>query len=705
MFDPDTTPVDILTKSEARLELTRLCMEIKFHDQRYYTQDDPAISDADYDAMCQRNKAIEDRFPALIRKDSPSKTVGASVGTKFDKITHKRPMLSLDNAFNDGDVEDFVGRVKRFLAKDKDIMAGGDVALTAEPKIDGLSLAIRYEQGKFIEAATRGDGTVGENVTRNALTIADVPKILTGTGWPDVLEVRGEVYMSKPDFEALNNAQELAGKKIFANPRNAAAGSLRQLDTAITASRALKFFAYAWGEVSENPADTQWQAIDKFKTWGFDVNPLMKRCDNVAQAVAHYKVIEEQRATLPYDIDGVVYKVDRLDWQARLGMVARAPRWAIAHKFPAEKATTTILGIDIQVGRTGALTPVARLEPVTVGGVVVSNATLHNRDEIERLGVRIGDTVIIQRAGDVIPQVVEVILDKRPTDTHAFSFPTTCPKCDSLAVAEGDDIVVRCTGGLICPAQRVERLKHFVSRNAFDIDGLGDKQIEQFFDKGWIETPADIFKLEARNKLEGNVLQKWEGWGDLSAANLFTAIENRRTIDFDKCLFALGVRHMGQQTAKLLARNYSTPNAFISAMELAGEGDMITLADLLAIDGIGEVVAGTIIDFFREDHNKTAVADLLSVLNVQELEPVASDSPVTGKTVVFTGALTQMSRSEAKASAEALGAKVSGSVSKKTDIVVAGPGAGSKLKKAEILGVSTMTEEEWITYIGDFTPS
>jgi len=775
-----------LTEAEARKELARLAMDIAFHDQKYHGEDEPVISDADYDALRHRNDAIEKQFPALIREDSPTKRVGAAPKQeKFAKVTHARPMLSLDNAFNEDDVIDFEGRIRRFLGLSDD----QTVLLTAEPKIDGLSLALRYEKGTLVVAATRGDGMVGENVTVNAKTIKNIPHRLAGKGWPDVLEVRGEVYMGKVDFTALNTRQEDAGNKVFANPRNAAAGSLRQLDVSITKSRPLKFFAYAWGEVSDMPEKTQMGMINLFKAWGFDVNPLMQAFEGAGGVVAHYKLIEEQRASLDYDIDGVVYKVDRLDWQGRLGMVARAPRWAIAHKFPAEKATTVLQDIDIQVGRTGALTPVAKLAPVTVGGVMVSNATLHNRDEIERLDVRVGDTVVIQRAGDVIPQVVSVVLEKRPAGSVPFAFPEACPACGSHAEATDDDVVVRCTGGLICPAQQIERLRHFVSRGAFDIEGLGIKQVEQLFERGWIAEPADIFTLREKNTAEGEALQKWEGWGELSVSNLFSAIEERRDIDFHRMIFGLGIPGIGLETAKLLARHFSTPEGMSAYLEKSleisiGLGDGLsaheisafnyclqtfghlkefaaalapsdlfnastglvalirkrlermeagilkadavrisrlrTVAaldvrlslgkvsqlyalnqELAAIDGIGGDVILSLADFYLEKKNRDVFSRLLAQLNVKEVEGQAEDSPVSGKIVVFTGTLVELTRAEAKAKAEVLGAKVSGSVSKKTDIVVAGPGAGSKLKKAQDLGVQVMSEAEWIAYISN----
>ena len=691
-------------KREAKKELERLAKLILHHDILYHTNDAPEISDAEYDKLRLRNNAIEAQFPNFIRDDSPSKRVGAPTlfdatevkQTKgFDKIKHVRPMLSLDNAFNDEDVNDFVGRVKRFLGLGEEIT----VALTAEPKIDGLSLALRYEKGRLVSAATRGDGETGENVTANALTIKDVPQALSGDNWPDVLEVRGEVYMAKSDFVALNAEQEAKGAKIFANPRNAAAGSLRQLDTNITAMRPLKFFAYAWGDISHVPAAHQMEMVQLFKTWGFVINPLMGMFDETSGVLERYRLIERERSTLDYDIDGVVYKVDRLDWQDRLGMVARAPRWAIAHKFPAEKAITIVRDIDVQVGRTGALTPVAKLEPITVGGVVVSNATLHNRDEIKRLDVRVGDTVTIQRAGDVIPQVVSVDISKRPDDAIAYIFPVVCPVCNSTAIAEGDDVVVRCTGGMICEAQKIEGLRHFVSRNAFDIDGMGEKQIVQFHERGWINEFADIFKLEAKNDAASNPIQKWEGWGDLSVRNLMQAISARRNIEFDRFLFALGVRYLGQQTAKLFARHYADFETFITAMDKAINGDELAVAELIDIDGVGEKMAETFFRFFRDTENRRIISNLAAELTIIPLELQSMDSPVAGKIVVFTGSLEKMSRNEAKAKAESLGAKVAGSVSKKTDIVVAGPGAGSKLKKAQDLDVQTLSEDAWLALI------
>jgi DNA ligase (NAD+) len=600
-------------------------------------------------------------------------------------------------------VADFVGRIRRFLGLGED----EPVAVTAEPKIDGLSASIRYEKGRIVHGATRGDGQTGEDVTRNLLTLEDIPETLPGTGWPEVLEVRGEVYMSHEDFAALNRRQEGAGKPVYKNPRNAAAGSLRQIDPAMTAQRPLQFFAYAWGEVSERLADTQFEAVLRLSEWGFATNPMMQRCHGVDDLVAVYRDIEARRATLGYDIDGVVYKVDRLDWQERLGFVARAPRWAIAHKFPAEQATTVLEAIDIQVGRTGALTPVARLKPVTVGGVVVTNATLHNQDEIERKDIRVGDTVVIQRAGDVIPQVVKVVDPDREGRGAPFVFPTVCPVCGSQALREHDprtaklDAVRRCTGGLICAAQLKERLKHFVSRKAFDIEGLGTRQIEAFHEEGLIREPADIFTLRARNEAGGITppLQEREGFGETSIANLFAAIESRRTIGLGRLLNALGIRHVGENTAQLLARTYGSWTAFRNAAERLA--DKAVRAEMLGIDGIGNAAVEALDQYFTEPHNRDLLDRLAAQLTIQDAEAVSSDSPVAGKTVVFTGTLERMTRDEAKAKAQSLGAKVSGSVSSKTDYLVAGPGAGSKAKKAAELGVTTLSEDEWFALVGE----
>ena len=694
----ENRPKSGLTELEAAAELEWLAEEIRRHDEAYYQNDEPAISDAEYDSLRQRNDALEAEFPDLVRSNSPSKRVGAAPSEKFGKVRHAVSMLSLGNAFADDDVSEFVTRIRRFLKLDDD----EPVEITAEPKIDGLSISLRYKNGKLVQAATRGDGQEGENVTRNCETIADIPRFVLAEDFPEVFEVRGEIYMSHNDFAALNEKQSQAGAKVFANPRNAAAGSLRQLDPAITAQRPLRFFAYAWGQVEQLPAHTQHGVLDAFARWGFPVNPLTKLCASVEELLAHYRNIEEQRAILGYDIDGVVYKVNRLEWQERLGFVSRSPRWAIAHKFTAEKATTILEGIDIQVGRTGALTPVARLRPVTVGGVVVSNATLHNEDEIARKDIRIGDTVIIQRAGDVIPQVLAHVPDKRLEGSVDYSFPVTCPACDSHAVREVNektgkiDAVRRCTGGLICPAQRVERLKHFVSRNAFDIEGMGDKVIQEFYDDGLIQSPQDIFTLKERDERSFKKLKDREGWGKSSVDNLFAAIDERRRIGFDRFMFALGIRHVGETTARTLARSYGTPIQLIEAMNNARDHSSDAYADLVNIDGIGDVVARAVAEFFAEPHNLTVVQELASEhLDIQPLEAVATGSPVSGKTIVFTGSLERMTRDEAKAMAERLGGKVAGSVSKKTDLVVAGPGAGSKLKKAEELGVEVITEDQW----------
>ncbi len=692
-------PVESLTQAQAKQELARLAELIRHHDQLYYRQDAPEISDAEYDALRQRNEALETRYPKLVRADSPSRRVGAAPVEGFGKVRHRIPMLSLGNAFDDDDVIDFVERVHRFLGLGEEVR----LEFTAEPKIDGLSISIRYRDGRLVEAATRGDGAEGENVTQNVRTIAEIPHALKGRKVPAVIDVRGEIYMSHKDFARLNAEQAEAGAKVFANPRNAAAGSLRQLDPAITKARPLRFFAYAWGEASALPAETQSGVYEAFAKWGLPVNPLARVCKGADALIAYYTKIAEDRAKLAYDIDGVVYKVNRLDLQERLGFVSRSPRWAIAHKFPAQQAMTILNGIDIQVGRTGALTPVAKLEPVTVGGVVVSNATLHNEDEIARKDVRIGDAVIVQRAGDVIPQIVGVVLDKRPKGAKAFKFPDRCPICDSHAVRETNektgkvDVVRRCTGGLICPAQRVERLKHFVSRNAFDIEGLGEKSIQAFYDDKLIQSPEDIFTLQARDAKVETKLEEREGWGPQSAQKLFAAIAARRQIALDRFIFALGIRHVGETTARLLARFYGTIDAFLAAMCEAGKGkETDAYKELDAIEGIGEVVAEAIADFFAEPHNVRVVEDLLKEVSPQPLEARDTSSPVAGKTVVFTGTLETLTRSEAKAQAERLGAKVAGSVSKKTDYVVAGADAGSKLAKARELGVAIIDEQAWV---------
>ena len=686
------TPVEDLMELDALVELKRLAKEIAAHDIAYHQKDAPRVSDAEYDALSQRNDAIEALFPKFIRPNSPSRHVGAPVASGFGKVTHARPMLSLGNAFSDEDVVEFFDRIRRFLS----LSANDLVEVTGEPKIDGLSVSLRYEKGEFVSAATRGDGMVGENITENMRTIADFPKIILAPNLPDVLEVRGEVYMAKVDFAALNQRQEQTGRKLFANPRNAAAGSLRQLDTTITASRKLSLFVYAIGEVSGPIGKSQWALFENLKAWGFKVNPQTKLCSDAEELVVHYNSVGEKRAGLDYDIDGMVYKVNRFDWQERLGFVSRAPRWAIAHKFPAEKAQTTLNSIDIQLGRTGVLTPVARLEPVTVGGVVVSNATLHNDDEIKRLDARVGDAVIIQRAGDVIPQIVEVLLDKRPALSVPFEFPIQCPACGSAVVQEEVEVAKRCSGGLICPAQAIERLRHFVSRNAFDIEGLGGKHIETFWHDGLIKTPADIFRLPQKIKDSG----KRDGWGDQSLENLETALEDKKNIKLPRFIFALGIPQIGQATALTLAKQYGSLAGWRRAMDLAKDHASDSYQDLINIDGIGSSTAAGILLFFAEDQNRAVVDDLDYLLSVQEfIAPDEDSSLVAGKTVVFTGTLETLGRSEAKVKAETLGAKVAGSVSKKTDIVIAGPGAGSKLKKAEELGIQIMTEQEWIELI------
>ncbi|MFN4025060.1 MAG: NAD-dependent DNA ligase LigA [Hyphomonas sp.] len=693
-------PVEALSEAEAAAELERLAGLIADADAAYYQNDAPELTDAEYDGLRQRNLAIETRFPQLKREDSPTERVGAEAGDGFAKARHSAPMLSLENAFTDEDVADFAARIRRFLA----LPADAALAFTVEPKIDGLSLSLTYENGKLTRAATRGDGQTGEDVTVNARTLEDIPARLKGKGWPASIEIRGEVYMTKAAFAALNDREGAAGRKTFANPRNAAAGSLRQLDVEITKSRPLRFFAYAWAAASEAFAETQSGAVQAFSDWGFVTNPRMVRIETIEEVIAYYRQIETQRAVLDYDIDGVVYKVDRLDWQQRLGFVSRAPRWAIAHKFPAEKAVTTLTGIDIQVGRTGSLTPVARLEPVNVGGVVVSNATLHNEDEIARLGVKPGDRVEIQRAGDVIPQVLRVV---EAGKGKAWSMPDTCPVCGSAAVREIDDagredVRRRCTGGLICPAQAVERLKHFVSRKALDIDGLGEKQVQLFFEKGVLRAPQDIFRLKANIAGAGlPPLDEWEGFGAQSAKKLYNAIDARRKVPFARFLNGLGIRHVGQTTSQQFARAFLSWQSFWRAVVAAAEGGpgSEAYADLTGIDGVGQAAARALMAFEAEPHNRDMLAALLEEVEIEDEVPPATGSPVTGKTVVFTGTLEQMTRDEAKARASALGAKVAGSVSAKTDIVVAGPGAGSKLAKAEQLGLKVMTEAEWLAFI------
>jgi len=699
----------MISEADAAKELGRLAQQIAYHNERYHAEDAPEISDAEYDALVRRNAELESLFPHLIRPDSPSRAVGASPSGHLAKVAHARPMLSLDNAFADEDISDFVGRVRRFLS----LAENAEVALTAEPKIDGLSCSLRYERRQLVQAATRGDGQVGEDVTANVRTIADaeIPKRLPADA-PDLFEIRGEIYMDRGDFDALNHQQAATGGKIFANPRNAAAGSLRQKDAAITAARPLRFFPHGWGEASSLPGETQSAVVAAIVGWGFRDTGLFVRADGADEALAHYRRIEAMRADLPFDIDGVVYKVDRLDWQARLGFVAKAPRWAIAHKFPAERAQTTLEKIDIQVGRTGKLTPVARLKPVTVGGVVVQNATLHNADEIARLGVRPGDRIVVQRAGDVIPQIVENLTRGEPREP--WPFPDHCPECGSEAVREEGEVDVRCTGGLICPAQRVERLRHFVSRNAMDIEGLGGTHVESFFADGLISSPADIYLLTS-DKLIGR-----EGWGEISANKLIEAIERSRTRSLDRFLFALGIRHVGQVTARDLARRYHTLENLRAVIGAAveqrhalhpavGESDekfrlraAKEMAAIIETPGIGPEVADALVAFFAEPHNQEVIAALLA----NGVAPAAvvhetRASQVSGQTVVFTGSLETLSRDEAKAQAESLGAKVSGSVSAKTDLVVAGPGAGSKLKKAAELGIRVIDEQQWAEIVAD----
>ncbi|WP_421729246.1 NAD-dependent DNA ligase LigA [Brevundimonas sp.] len=767
-------PVEDLTPEAAAAELARLAKAMARADF-LYAEAAPQLTDAEYDALKARNLAIEARFPDLIRADSPSRKVGAPVSAQFSEVRHGVPMLSLDNAFDDTDVTDFAARIRRFLKLDP----LQPLAFVAEPKIDGLSANIRYEHGVLVQGATRGDGKTGEDITANLRTIRDIPARLSGSGWPDLIEVRGEVYAPNEGFDAFNAAAEAEGRRTYANPRNFAAGSLRQIDPKVTAQRPLNFFAYAWGEVSAPFAETQAEALAAFESWGFKVNPRSQRVDGADGLIDIYRGLETDRASLGYDIDGVVYKVDRLDWQARLGFVSRSPRWAIAHKFPAQQATTVLEGIDIQVGRTGSLTPVARLHPVTVGGVVVRNATLHNEDEIARKDLRIGDTVVLQRAGDVIPQIVEVVRERRPADAAPYVFPTHCPVCGSEAVREGDDVRRRCTGGLICNAQLIERLKHFVSRRAFDIEGLGEKQLIAFHERGWITQPADIFRL-ARDAEKLDALRAEDGYGETSVKNLIAGIDARRVISLERLIFALGIRDIGDQTSLLLARHFGSWTAFYAAgleaasgipspewtqlseghgvsartlaimcearlpvgdpwpeapidqklalafpgvatparralallatdwasvVELARiareDGPSMTLGEIAGIAGVGPVAARALAEFFHEDHNRQVVDALIAELTtVEDAERPRNDSPVAGKTVVFTGSLERFTRDEAKARAESLGAKVSGSVSKKTDYVVAGPGAGSKLADAEKHGVAVLTEDEWLALIG-----
>jgi len=699
-----------LTEAQAKAELKRLATEIAAHDKRYYQQDKPTITDAAYDALRERNAAIEKRFPALIRADSPSRRIGAAPTGRFKKVRHAVPMLSLDNAMQQQDVIDFVARIRRFLK----LGEHEKITFSAEPKIDGLSMSLRYEHGELVTAATRGDGTEGEDVTANIKTLKDVPHRLHGRQVPPVCEVRGEVYMTKEAFLELNERQKKAGEPIFANPRNSAAGSLRQKDPSVTASRPLGFFAYAWGEMSEMPADSQSGMIEWFESCGFKTNPLTKVCHSLDQLLAFHRQIEERRAKLDYDIDGVVYKVDRIDWQERLGFVSRSPRWAIAHKFPAERAITVLKDIEIQVGRTGAFTPVGKLEPVGVGGVIVQNVTLHNEDYIKGIGgdgepirgghdLRIGDTIVIQRAGDVIPQVVDVVIGKRPHDAKPYHFPTKCP-ChlhtpvvrETTATGE-EGARARCTGEFACPFQKIEHLKLFCSRRAFDIEGLGEKQIEFFFEQGWIKEPADIFTLPARNR--HIKLEEVEGYGETSVRNLFAAIELRREISLDRFIFALGMRHVGETTALALARGYGSWKAFQAAAMKVAKSDEEAIAEMDALDQIGDTVIESIKDYFGENHNRGIVERLTKEVTILDAEKPKAHSAIAGKTVVFTGALEKMTREEAKAQAERLGAKAAGSVSKKTDFVVAGPGAGSKLGDAKKLGIKVLSEDEWLKLI------
>jgi DNA ligase (NAD+) len=699
-----------LSKAQAKTEHMRLTLELEGHDRRYYQDDAPSVSDAEYDALRQRFNAIEKRFPELVSSDSPSQKVGAAPSGRFRKVRHSLPMLSLDNAFAEEDVSEFVGRIVRFLKLPDD-----KIDFSAEPKIDGLSMSLRYEGGELVTAATRGDGAEGEDVTANIKTLREVPHKLKGRRLPAICEVRGEVYMTKGDFLKLNERQKAAGGQIFANPRNSAAGSLRQKDPSITASRPLGFFAYAWGEVSESLAGTQAGMIKWFEHAGFTTNPLTKLCHSVEELLAFHRQIETQRSHLDYDIDGVVYKVDRIDWQDRLGFVSRVPRWAIAHKFPAERAVTVLRDIELQVGRTGALTPVAKLEPVGVGGVIVQNATLHNEDYIKGIGakgeplregrdIRIGDTVVIQRAGDVIPQVVDVVLNKRPRDAEPYHFPKKCPcplHTDVVreATATGEEgSRARCTGEFACPYQRIEHLKLFVSRRAFDIEGFGEKQIEFFFEQGWVKEPADIFRLPGRKDVK---LEEVEGYGETSVRNLFAAIEAGREISLERFVYSLGIRHVGETTAVALARGYGSWEAFHDACLKVAKGDEEAAAEMDALDQIGETVIESVRAYFGEEHNLRIVENLTKVLlRILDAERPAAASPVSGKTVVFTGSLEKFTRDEAKAMADRLGAKISGSVSKKTDYVVAGPGAGSKLTKAKELGVAVLTEDEWLALVG-----
>lgn len=683
------TPVSALTDLEAAAELAFLAKRMAELDKAYYQADDPLVSDAEYDALKRRNEAIEARFPHLVRADSPSKKVGAKASEDFAKVTHSVPMLSLGNIFSTDEIFEFSNRIRRFLGLDDD----AELAFMAEPKLDGLSFSALYVNGEFVRGATRGDGSVGEDITENLKQIKDLPLKLVGNDIPERLDIRGEVIMNKADFFALNDEQTAAGKKPFANPRNAAAGSLRQLDPRITGRRRLSLFGYTFGETSAEPWDSQDAFLQKIRSWGFPVNPEVRLCKTAQELADFFENLADKRPNLPYDIDGAVYKVNRRDWQERLGFVARAPRWAIAHKFPAEQAQTKLENIRIQVGRTGALTPVADLTPVNVGGVMVSHATLHNEDELKRKDIRIGDTVVIQRAGDVIPQVVRVVSEKRPADSVPFEFPTVCPVCGAHVVRDPDEAVQRCSGGLVCPAQAVESLKHFVSRDALNIEGLGAKNMAFFFDRGWIKTPSDVFTLESR---VGADIRRLDGWGDKSADNLFVAIRKvAAATPMEKFLFALGIREVGQATARLLAAHYLTMSAFLEQMSLAQDRESDAYKELLSIESIGDVIACEILDFTAEKHNRTEIDKLLNLMTVTAFVPVENDSPLAGKTVVFTGSLETMTRSEAKAKAQSAGAKVAGSVSKKTDYVVLGADAGSKAQKAAELGITVLSESEF----------
>ena len=696
------TPVENLTEAEATEELTRLADELAAHDLHYHREDAPVISDADYDALKQRNSAVEARFPALVRDNSPSQRVGAAASEQFSAVEHGTPMLSLDNAFSDDEAREFDARVRRFLG-----LGDEAVAYTAEPKIDGLSASLRYEKGVLVRGATRGDGRVGEDVTENLRTLSEIPHRLKGSGWPDIIEVRGEVYLGHEDFAALNRSAAEAGQKLYANPRNAAAGSLRQIDPKITAQRPLRFFAYAWGLTSAPFAQGQAQALRALADWGFVTNPQTQSVVGAEGLLAAYSDFEGLRPKLKFDIDGVVYKVDRLDWQQRLGFVSRSPRWAVARKFPAQQARTVLEAIDLQVGRTGAVTPVGRLRPVTVGGVVVTNATLHNGDEIERKDLRIGDTVIVQRAGDVIPQIVGVVLEERSGNSLPYIFPSVCPCAlatplvRETTVSGAETVVRRCSGEMTCPFQRTEHLIHFVSRRAFDIEGLGEKQLQSLFEDGLVREPAHIFLLEERDKTLLKKLKDREGMGETSARNLFEAINARRIISLERLIFSLGVRHVGEQTGRTLAKGYGTWDAFWTSVQAMASGDESAAAEMNAMDQIGPTVIETLTRYFAESHNRAAVERLVAQLTVLEAEKPKTDTAVAGKTIVFTGSLEKMTRDEAKAQAESLGAKVASSVSKKTDLVVAGPGAGSKLKTATDLGIQVMTDDEWLALVRD----